>query len=72
MRKRFNNTTMSANEETHPMMNDANSEEESYTAIQIAKPGGYDKLKQVKIGGKGSTGANIETMKMPTCFDWIA
>ena len=65
MRKRFNNTPLSENEETHPMMTDANSEEETYTAIQIAKPGGYDKLKQVKLGGKGSKGANIETMIIP-------
>ena len=56
-RKRFTNST---NEEDS---NKALIEDEStYSAIQISKPGGYEELKKVNLNGKGSIGANVQSV----------
>ena len=56
-RKRFTNST---NEEDSK---EALIEDEStYSAIQISKPGGYEELKKVNLNGKGSIGANVQSV----------
>ena len=63
MRKRFTNSSTSDNEDTQPALNE---DKMNYKAIQIPKPGGYEQLKQVKLVGKGSTGANVENIPKET------
>ena len=57
MRQRHTNSSA-----TSERANESSSQEneQSYSAIQISKPGGYDVLQKVSLPGKGALGANIE------------
>ena len=57
MRQRHTNSSATLERE-----NESNLQEndQSYSAIQISRPGGYDVLQKVSLPGEGALGANIE------------